>query len=61
MSVSGNLMNASEMPQGKVISLFLQMIKNFFIKDHVGSKHPMDENIPKQFVKFFRHTMRTIF
>lgn len=58
---SGKYTDAAQMPQVKVLRLFLQMLKNLWAPVYVGGAHPFHHEVPKPIVQLFKEKIVEFF
>ncbi|KAL0851010.1 hypothetical protein ABMA28_006902 [Loxostege sticticalis] len=60
-SSGGKYTDAAQMPQVKVLRLWLQMLRNLWSPVYVGGAHPFHHEIPKPVVQLWREKIETWF
>nr|XP_034832627.1 uncharacterized protein LOC117989381 [Maniola hyperantus] len=60
-SGAGKFVEAAQMPQIKLVRLFLQMFKNTWDDEYIGGSHPLHPNVPKSFVELYKQNIVEFF
>lgn len=57
----GKFVEAAQIPQIKIMRLFLQMFKNLWDTEYVGGTHPLHPNVPKAVMQLYKQKIVEFF